>query len=160
AVTAFLVARLTVALGFSARAGFWAMAFYGLGSSALVYSRGDFAQPLEGLCWTAAVLAAVDVGQRGGFRALVVACAAVGYAILTRPLEGLLLVPAVVILLFPGKWSALRVRDARPAIAVLVAAAAAVAATLFVNQARFGNPLRFGYDADNGWVVPDLTRWA
>ena len=26
-------------------------------SSTLVYARGDFAQPLEGLCWTAALLA-------------------------------------------------------------------------------------------------------
>lgn len=60
----------------------------------------------------------------------------------------------------PGQRSAQPARDAKPAIAVLLAAAVAIAATLLVNQARFGDPLRFGYDADNGRVVPDLARWA
>src|SRR5262245_45192666 len=103
ALAAYLVARLTVALGFSVRAGLWAMAFYGVGSSSLVYARGDFAQPLEGLCWTAALLAALHVRRTGSRLALAAACLAVGYGILTRPVEGFLLVPAALILLLPER---------------------------------------------------------
>src|SRR5262249_6529239 len=65
ALAAYLVARLIVALGFSVRAGLWGLAFYGLGSSALVYARGDFAQPLEGLCWAAGRLAAISFRTTG-----------------------------------------------------------------------------------------------
>ena len=72
----------------------WGMAFYGLGSSAVVYARGDFAQPLEGLCWTAALLAALHVRRTGNRAALGAASVAVGYAILTRPVEGMLVLPA------------------------------------------------------------------
>lgn len=160
ALAAYLVARFIVALGFSARAGLWGMAFYGLGSSALVYARGDFAQPLEGLCWMTALLAAVIGRRTANVGALTVAAAAVGYAILTRPVEGLLLVPAAIVLSVRGKWIERRFRDVVPVAVIALGAIAAIAITLVVNRARFGDPLHFGYDADNGWVVPGLRRWA
>src|SRR5262245_60955489 len=161
AVTAFLVARLTAALGFSARAGLWAMAFYGLGSSALVYARGDFAQPLEGLCWTAALLAAVNFRTTGKRSALALACVAVSYAILTRPVEGLMLVPAVMVVALPDhalrdKWTL----TSTPLIPLVIATLFGVAVTLAINWVRFENPLHFGYDADNGWVIPTVKTWA
>jgi hypothetical protein len=160
ALAALLVSRLIVALGFSARAGWWGMAFYGLGSSALVYARGDFAQPLEGLCWVAAFVAVLHVRRTGSRAALAVAALAVGYAILTRPVEGLMLLPAAIVIVLPETLAEFRSRSLTPAVVVAGTAAAALAITLVVNWARFGDALHFGYDADNGWVVPDLKRWA
>ena len=68
-------------LGGSRRAGVWAMLFYGLGSSAFVYAKGDFAQPLEGLCWVAAFLAAARFRRTGARRDVWLASAAVWYAV-------------------------------------------------------------------------------
>jgi hypothetical protein len=161
ALAAYLVGRLIVALGFSVRAGLWGMAFYGLGSSALVYARGDFAQPLEGLCWTAALLTAVNFRTTGKRSALALACVAVSYAILTRPVEGLMLVPAVMVVALSDR--ALRDRrtlTSTPLIPLVVATLFGVAVTLAINWVRFGNPLHFGYDADNGWVIPTVKTWA
>ena len=161
AMAAYLVARLITELGGSPRAALWGMAFYGLGSSALVYSRGDFAQPLEGLCWTAAVLAAVRFRATGSQAALRVCSAAVAYAILTRPFEGMLLAPVTVALLLPvGGPSRWRADTLKPLLTLCGGVLAGVAVTLFVNQVRFGDALRFGYGADNTWVIPSLERWA
>ena len=161
AVTAYLVARLIVALGCSRRASLWGMAFYGLGSSALVYARGDFAQPLEGLCWTAALLAALAFRRRGTWTALLGCAAAVGYAILTRPVEGMLLVPAAAMVLLParplGEW---RPSTLRPVLVMGLGALAAGVATLLINRARFGEALQSGYPDDVAWIVPDVVRWA
>lgn len=161
AVAAYLVARLITALGGSHRAALWGMAFYGLGSSALVYARGDFAQPLEGLCWTAALLAAVHY-QRSGTRTALAACAAaIGYAILTRPVEGMLVVPAAVALVLPsGALSEWRRPALKPALVLGLGALAGAAVTLLVNWVRFGDLTQFGYADDNGWVIPDAWRWA
>lgn len=161
ALTAWLVARLTGALGFARRASLWAMAFYGIGSPALVYARGDFAQPLEGLCWITAIFAALQHRRGGSPGALVICAAAVVFAILTRPVEGLLLCPAAALLAAgcfdPRQWDR---RAIASVLAVAASAVAGVAATLFVNWARFGNPLDFGYPEGNFWVFPDLARWA
>ena len=160
-VSALLVARLVIALGGSRAASLWGMAFYGLGSSALVYSRGDFAQALEGLCWAAAILAAVHVRRSGNRWSLPACGAAVLYAILTRPVEGALLVPAVAGIVLPaGTPVTWRPSALKPAVLVCLAALGGVVITLVVNWVRFGDALRFGYDADNGWVIPDLHRWA
>ncbi len=161
ALSSFLVARLTRAVGGSPRAALWAMLFYGVGSSALVYSGGDFAQALEGLCWVAACLGAVRFRDSCSTRALIVCSVACGYAILTRPLEGVLLQPAVIAMLLPaGRVRSWQLRSLKPAVAVAVAVTGAVAITLLVNAARFGDPLMFGYESDNGWVFPDARRWA
>ena len=161
ATAAYLVARLITELGSSPRAALWGMAFYGLGSSALVYSRGDFAQPLEGLCWTAAMLAAVRFRATGKQVALRVCAATVAYAILTRPFEGMLLAPVTAALLLPVGWPSRWSADTlKPLLTLSGGVLAAVAVTLFVNQVRFSDALRFGYDADNTWVTPSLERWA
>ena len=161
AMAAYLVARLIIALGGSRRAALWGMAFYGLGSSALVYARGDFAQPLEGLCWTAALLGAVRFRATGRRTSLAACAAAVGYAILTRPVEGMLLAPAAGGLLLPaGSLSKWRWETLKPVLVLSFGALAGVTATLLVNWARFGDALQFGYGDNNTWVTPDVARWA
>lgn len=161
ALAAYLVGRLIMALGFGPRRAAWGMAFYGLGSSAMIYARGDFAQPLEGLCWTAALLAVIVFRRTAKPGALIAAALAVAYAILTRPVEGLLLLPAVTVLALPSGWSSTRRRSVLQTIGVLgVATLAAVGITLFINWIRFGDALQFGYEADNRWVVPTMKTWA
>lgn len=161
AVGAWLVARLTQMLGGSRRASLWAMMFYGLGSSAFVYSRGDFAQPLEALCWLGAVLLALRFRRDGARTALVGCGAVVAYAILTRPLEGSLLVPAVVALLLPrAPWRSWRLSSLLPVLAPVLGAMAGVAGTLLVNWARYGDPFISGYGEKQRWFPPDFERWA
>lgn len=169
AASAWTVARLALALGASVGASLWAMAFASVGSIAFAYSRGDFAQPLLGLCWTAGLLAAVRHRDDGDPRALAACAAIVAYAILVRPFEGLLLVPAVLVVLAPPLASlrasaqgagddverpvALRPAAVRIA-AIAAGAAAGVAITLAVNFARFGDPLHFGYTSRARWMLP------
>ncbi|MFN2425389.1 MAG: hypothetical protein ABR587_02955 [Candidatus Binatia bacterium] len=158
--TAYLVARLASALGCSRRASLWAMAFYGIGSSALVYSRGDFAQPLTGLCWTAALLAAVRV-RSGGETAAIWACAAAaGYAIVTRPFEGMMLLPVVLVLVVPERFVHWNLRTLRPAFTVAAGALVAVGITLLINWARSGDAFVSGYKLDNAWRLPEPAQIA
>jgi hypothetical protein len=160
ALAAYFVARLMTALGCSRSASLWGMALYGLGSSAIVYSRGDFTQPLVGLCWVAALLAAVRFRESASSAAIWAAAGAVGYAVLTRPFDGLLLFIAVLALVFPlspSKWS---LRSLRPAFIVGVGVAVAVLVTGLVNLARSGDALTTGYRFENAWSLPDLQRIA
>src|SRR5258708_17475692 len=85
--SAWLGARVVLALGFGRREMLWSMVFVGLASPLLIYSRGDFAQPLEGLCWLIALLCAL---KRGRWYTLALGFV-VFYAILTRPVEGSIL---------------------------------------------------------------------
>jgi len=160
ALAAYLVGRLLTALGCSRRASLWGMAFYGIGSSALVYSRGDFSQPLVGLCWVAALLAAVLHRASASPAAIWTCAAAVGYAILTRSLDGMLLflaVLALVVPLSPSQWS---LRKLRPALAVVTGAIVAVVVTGLFNWARTGDALTTGYRLENAWKIPELARVA
>lgn len=177
AAAALMVARLARALGASPKAALWGLAFYGLGSSAGVYARGDFAQPLEALCWVAAFFAAVrlrrgeaDVAEAGSGRTsergLVAGLGtAVAYAIATRPLEGMLLGVAVAALLLPVAAASERSRRGAlrawsPLLATGLGVALGVAVTLAVNHARYGSIWESGYPDDNGWVWPDASRLA
>lgn len=154
AASAYLVARTIRILGFGERAALWGMVLYGLGSPALVYARGDYAQPLSGLCWIAAIYAALLFRQRGQRRWLLLAAFALLYGVLTRVVDGSLALPAVMLLVVPD----LRVRrwrwDTWRALAILtVGWAAGVALTLVVNDLRFGSSLNFGYGGE-GWTSP------
>ena len=160
ALAAYLVARLTSALGCSRRAALWAMAFYGIGSVTFAYARGDFAQPLAGLCWTAALLAALRFRESGATSALWACAAIVGYGILTRPFEGLLLVPAVLFLMLPARPADWGLRALGTVLVVGVGALTAVGITLLVNWARFGDALHFGYSDRARWVLPEAARIA
>jgi hypothetical protein len=160
ALSAYVVSQLALALGASARAALWGMAFYGIGSTALVYSRGDFSQPLAGLCWAAGLLAGLRYRDTGRTALLWTSGAIVAYGILSRPFEGLLLVPAVLLVMVPlrpSQWD-------RPAVCAALAVGAgvlaAVAVTLLVNFARFGELLHFGYTERARWMIPEAATLA
>jgi hypothetical protein len=148
AATALFVGLTARLLSAERRAGLWAMAFYGLGSPALLGARGDFPQPLVGLCWVAGVYACLRHRQGGRGRWMWLCAGSAAYGVLTRPLEGSLLLPAVLLLLLPA-W-----RDTPWRLAFPVAAwTGALVLTLLINWARFGSPLNFGYGAIS-WNIP------
>jgi hypothetical protein len=153
AAGAYLVARLLRELGFSTGAALWGLVLFGIGSPAIVYARADTAQLLEGLCWIAAILGALRFRRTQRQRWVWGVGLAVFLAILTRPFEGLLIVPAAALLAFaevrPWRWN----RPAWTAAAVSAGwLAAAVAVTMAVNVGRFGAPLNFGSPAS--WTTP------
>ena len=150
AVTALLVGLTASTLGLGRRLALWAMAFYGLGSPALAAARGDWPQPLVALCWAAGVYGCVRYTTGGGRRWLWLAAIAVFYGVLDRPLEGSMLLPAVVLLLMP-RWR-LQPLLAAPQVG---AWAAGVAVTLLTNWARFGSPTNLGYGSSLlAWTTP------
>src|SRR5579859_1679233 len=98
---AYLVAQFLREIGFEPGVALWGLALYGLASPAIVYAKADWAQPLAGLCWIASLYAAFCFARLGERRYLWVAALAVGYGVLTRPVEGTLAVPAVLCILAP-----------------------------------------------------------
>jgi multisubunit Na+/H+ antiporter MnhG subunit len=153
AAGAYLVARLVRALGFGTGPALWGLALFGLGSPAIVYARADTAQLVEGLCWIGAVYAALLFRRTHRDRWLWGCAIAIFFAILTRPLEGLLIAPAAAALVFPGLWPWPWTRAWWTAAAVLAGSlGAAIAVTLAVNVGRFGAPLTFGVPAS--WTTP------
>ena len=148
ATTALMVGLTVRSLSEGRRTALWAMAFYGLGSPALLGARGDFPQPLVALCWAVGLFASVRLRASGSNRWLWLVCAGIAYGVLTRPLEGSMLLPGVLLLLLPG-WRSSPQRLVAPAATWV----AAVALTLLINRARFGAPLNFGYGAVS-WNIP------
>jgi hypothetical protein len=148
--TAYLVALTTRALGAERPAALWALAFYGLGSPALAASRGDWPQPLVALCWIGGFYASLRYLETGGRRWLWITAVAICYAVLTRPLEGSLLLPGVLVLV------AARTRKAWWPLAVIGSGwVAAVAITLLLNWLRFGSPTSSGYGSlQLQWTTP------
>jgi hypothetical protein len=154
AATAYLIARLVRELGHGTKPALFALLAYGVASPAIVYARGDFPQPLLGLCLVAGFLAAVRYRRTGSAQALVIAAASICLAVLTRPVEGSLLLPALLVLIAPG-W---RMSQWRPAIypagvALAGAYVLAVGLTLAVNWGRFGTPFQTGY-SQISWGTP------
>jgi hypothetical protein len=150
--TAFLVARLVRELGGGEAVALLALLAYGIGSPAIVYARGDFSQPLLGLCLTAGLLAAFHHRRTGGAGSLVAMAAGLVGGLLTRPVEGSFLLPAL--LLVAG--SARAEGGRRPRYATIAAIAGAyllgLAVTGLVNWGRAGTPLATGYGG--GWTTP------
>lgn len=143
AATAVLVANVVGEAGGSARARGWAFALFALASPALIYARGDWAQPLSGLAWMAALNAALRLRRDPGTWMLVALAAAVLLGLLTRVVDGALAAATVGIVLF-GRPRALAV--------LAFAAAAGIAITGIVSWARFGSPFATGYA--EGWSTP------
>lgn len=150
AAIAYLAGLVTRLLDTERRAALWAMAFYGIGSPALAASRGDWPQPLVALCWIACVYACLRHVKSGGARWLWIGAAAIAYGVLTRPLEGSLLVLVVPVLLGAPARSSWR-----PTAIMASGWAAAVALTLLLNWARFGSIFTLGYGASQlAWTTP------
>lgn len=150
AASAYLVGLITRALGFERTQALWAMAFYGIGSPAFAASRGDWPQPIVAICWAVGVYASLRYRETRGHRWLCVSGAAIVYAVLTRPLEGSLLLPGVLILVVLPKW-----RDRLlVGVSQVGAWSAAALATLVFDWARFGSPFNFGYGGALRWTTP------
>jgi hypothetical protein len=153
AAGAYLVARLVRALGFGTGPAMWALVLFGIGSPAIVYARADTAQLLEGLCWIGAIYAAISFRRTDRQRWIWGCGIALFFALLTRPLEGLLIAPAAAVLFIPDlrpwRWT----RSVWTGAAIVAGwEAAAVAVTLAVNVGRFGGPLNFG--SPTSWTTP------
>lgn len=155
AATAYVVGRFLRTLGFGQGIVVAGMLGFGLASPTLVYARGDFAQPLAGLCSIAALYCAYRCGANHSAW-LVWACGLwLGWAVLTRPVEGTILALVILLLLAPN-WRPAWWRDVRwlSSGVVMGCYLAAVAVTLLVNWGRFGSPLTTGYGAYEGWTTP------
>jgi hypothetical protein len=149
ALSAYLVARFCRALGLSRSHALWGLVLYGLASPALSYARSDFAQPLLGLFWIGGLYAAFLHLKTGRRRELNLAGLAVFGSVLTRPVDGLLLTPAVLLMVI---WTAEpkfkdRVQATMP---VISGALVGVLVTLIVNYGRYGSLFSSGY-VDEGW---------
>ena len=152
--TAYLVARFIRELGYGSRVALFGLVAFGIASPAMVYARGDFAQPLLGFCLIAGLLAAVRFRRSRSRKALIAAAATMFLAVLTRPVEGSLLLPALVVMIAPN----LRLRSWKPetyrALAVVGGLfVAGVVVTLLVNWGRYGSPLQSGY-TQVSWGTP------
>ena len=151
--TAFFVARLVRELGGGERHALLALLAYGIASPAIVYTRGDFSQPLLGLSLTAGLLAAVRYRRSSDAGALAAMAASLIFAVLTRPVEGSFLLPALLLLVgaAPGADGRQRLRF-KPVVAIALTYVLALAVTGLVNWGRTGTPLATGYGG--GWTTP------
>jgi hypothetical protein len=146
AATAYLIARMCRRLGLGRAAALWSMLLFGLGSPALIYARGDFTQPLISLTWMGALYAALGFRQSGSWRAAGWCAASVGYAVLTRPLEGALLAPAALLVALPHLRIARYTRREWLAGGLIaLGCGLGLAITVLVNDARYGQWFATGY---------------
>ena len=145
AASAYLVARIIRQLGLSERTALLGLGLYALSSLAFVYARGDYAQPLETFCWLVAFSAAISLRTRRSWPAMLCVGAAVCLAVLTRTLEGMLLVPALILVLAPDFRSLRRLVVTPQTAAVLAGLVVGLGATALVNELRYGNVLETGY---------------
>jgi hypothetical protein len=160
ATSAFFVARFIRELGFSNRIALWGLFLYGIASPAMVYARGDWAQPLTGLCWIGAIFFAMRFRRTVHPMHLRLCGSLLAYAVLTRPIEGSLLLPAVMAVIAPSlrfrRWT----RSSWCAMSVITASyVLGMVITLLVNWGRYGSPLMTGYEGE-GWTTPIWTGLA
>lgn len=95
ALSALLVWSFIRAVGFDVPTALWGFLFYGVASPAIVYSKVDFAQPLEALCWMAGLYGTVRYYQQPQPKWGVLASFALFYGTIMRPLEGAFLAAAM-----------------------------------------------------------------
>jgi hypothetical protein len=145
ALTGALVFRTAGRLGASRRAAMLVALAIVLGSPLFFYARADFAQPLATLLMLGIVGLLIDGFQRRNVRPGLMT-GAVAWAILTRPVDGLLIAfVSLVLLCLPlGGWRPLR-DGRRLGVEVASGVLAGLAVALMVNVMRFGAPLNFGY---------------
>jgi len=144
AAAAVFTARIARRLGAGNRGAAWALVFFGLGSPALVYARGDWSQPLTALGWAVAIDAALGPGRKR----LVLLALAILATCLTRVVDGAILTPFAFGL---AVWT--RRQLLGPAAAAAAGLGIGVAGTLLVAWLRYGSPLVTGYEGE-GWTTP------
>jgi len=145
ALTGALVFRTAGRLGASKRVAMVVALATVLGSPLFFYARADFAQPLATLLMLGIVGLLIDGFQRRNVRPGLMT-GAVALAILTRPVDGLLIAfLALVLLCLPlGDWRPLR-DGRRLGVEVAIGVLVGMAVTFTVDVIRFGAPLDFGY---------------
>jgi len=141
-ITAYIVGRFCRKLGVGSLGIFWSMLLFGVGSPAIVYSRGDYSQPLLSLCWIASLYYAFSLQERMLIKNALFCAIAVSFGILTRFLEGLLILPAVFLLFSRTEKSNNKKRVTIYGI-VILGIAIALLITFYVNFLRFGNWLKY-----------------
>ncbi len=149
-VTASVVVLVaaTARLFFDAKTALWLAVLYGLATPAWPYAKSFFSEPLVGALMLLGGYAAMRAQREPKLRWYILSGAALGGAVLVKPMA-LIIVPVVAVyLLFAS----------RPTITRWVAWSGALAACLFLlalyNWTRFGNPLTTGYGSSVQWNVP------
>jgi hypothetical protein len=147
ALTGGVVFRFARRLGYGAGVAVWTALLYGLGTSALVYSKYLFSEPVAGLGF---LLAAETVwrarnGDGADWRAMALGGAGLGAAVLTNPVNGVFALVFFAALVIPLKSDSLRA-----AVKLLWPLALALAMMAVWNAARFGNPFVAGYHFESG----------
>ena len=151
--SAYLVSRFCRRLRLGHAASLSSLALFGVASPALVYTRADFSQPIEAFCWICSLYFALRFRELGRLRDCVGCTLALFYAILTRPFEGLILLPATLALLVPYERAGLYARQTWNAgILALTGVVIAAAITITVNYVRYGHWLQTGYQGE-GWTT-------
>jgi len=166
ALTAVLLARTVLALGYRLTAALLAGALYGLGTIAWPYATHFFGEPLSALAILGVFHALLRLRQTGEVRYAAWAGVAAGVMVATSAGHAVLLAPFGVYLLGSTGWGAIFPgprggagagrtgrRWARMVAALLAfAAPLAITAGLLVwyNYARFGVPLGTGYHFEAG----------
>jgi hypothetical protein len=130
------------------------MIFFGIGSPAFIYARGDFSQPLISLCWIMALYAAFRFRQTSSLKLAAWCAIAVGFGTLTRLVDGLIILPfTLVLFLAPPIVRRYSVRKLQAIGLVILGTSIALIINLLVNYGRYGNWLTTGYE-NEGWTTP------
>jgi len=157
ALTGGVVFRLARRLGYSAGASVSAALLFGLGTSALVYAKYLFTEPVAGL----GLLLAAEAVWRAHheesvhWRAMALGGAGLGAAVLTNPVNIVFALFFFAALIIPAA-----ARGPRPAVANALNLLWPLAASLLImalwNVIRFGNPFATGYHlgAGEGFTSP------
>lgn len=136
--------HLALSVGASVRAASLTSVVLGLATPLATYATQSFAEPLLSLLSASALLALARALSSGSATALAMASALAGYAFVTRPFPG-----AVLMLTVATGWLVERRNRAtlREMLALSFPFVVAAAAQLLLNMSRFGNPMQFGYPA-------------
>lgn len=158
ALTGGVVFRFARRLGYGTNVAVWAALLFGLGTSALVYAKYLFTEPLAGLGFllaAEAVWRATNERTPDG-RALALGSAGLGAACLTNPVNALFAPLFLLALLIPGRRTQATHAGRNPlplgrtAILMLIPLALGIALLAAWNTAHFGSPLVSGYHLGSG----------
>jgi Dolichyl-phosphate-mannose-protein mannosyltransferase len=164
ALTGGVVFRFARRLGYRTGVAAWAALLFGVGTSALVYAKYLFTEPLAGLGFLLAAQAVWRAQNERMLdaRSLALGGAGLGAACLTNPINALFAPLFLLALLIPGRRTQATDSSKNPlplgriAILMLIPLALGIALLAAWNTAHFGNPLVSGYHlgAGEGFTSP------
>jgi hypothetical protein len=142
-----VVFRFARRLGYGAGVAVWAALLFGLGTSALVYGKYLFSEPVAGLGFLLAAEAVWRVRNKetSAGRVMALGGLGLGAAVLTNPVNAVFVPIFFAALVIPFQAASLRSVGK-----LLWPLALALAAMAFWNAARFGNPFVAGYHFESG----------